>query len=119
MKQVKIKRDELLDIVKKNLTEHRDLFLKAQEGYREMVIEELDKMLADARNGKELRVAIHMPAPEDHSNDYTTVIKMLELEVEENVCLETHEFQQYVENNWRWAAAALATNTMYASKSWK
>ena len=32
-----------------NRDAHRSLFLLAQEGYRKLVIEELDKMLIDAR----------------------------------------------------------------------
>ena len=49
MNDVKVKREELLAKVRANRDAHRSLFLLAQEGYRKLVIEELDKMLADAR----------------------------------------------------------------------
>jgi hypothetical protein len=39
MNTVKVKRDELLAKVRANRDAHRDLFLKAQEGYRKLVIE--------------------------------------------------------------------------------
>lgn len=119
MKKVVVKRDKLQKIVQKNRDEHRDKFLKAQEGYREMVIEELDQMLSDARTGKPLRVSINMPAPQDHTDDYDTILNMLEYSVDENLELEYQEFRQYVENDWHWYTAADITNTMYATKSWK
>ena len=37
MKDVYVKKDELLGIVKENREAHRELFIKAQEGYREDV----------------------------------------------------------------------------------
>jgi hypothetical protein len=45
MNDVKVKREELLSKVRANRDAHRSLFLLAQEGYRKLVIEELDKML--------------------------------------------------------------------------
>jgi hypothetical protein len=49
MNSVKVHKAELLEKVKRNRDAHRDLFLKAQEGYRTAVIAELDRMLADAK----------------------------------------------------------------------
>jgi len=51
MHQVKVNRAELLAKVRTNRYAHRDLFLKAQEGYRKLVIEGLDPMLADFKAG--------------------------------------------------------------------
>ena len=42
MKEIKVPKTELLKILNKNRAEHRDIFLKAQEKYREVVIKELD-----------------------------------------------------------------------------
>jgi hypothetical protein len=55
MNTVKVKREDLLTKVRANREAHRDLFLKAQEGYRKLVIEELDRMLADANEGRPTR----------------------------------------------------------------
>lgn len=118
MKTVKVNVEELLKTVKKNRDAHRELFLKAQEGYREMVIEELDRMLSDARTGKPLRVSIKAPQPEDHTDDYDRVLKMLIMSVDEEIELDVLEFDRYVMDNWEWARLAAASNTMYANKSW-
>jgi hypothetical protein len=54
MNQVKVRRADLLAQVRTNRDAHRELFLKAQEGYRKLVIEELDRMLKDAKEGRSI-----------------------------------------------------------------
>lgn len=116
MQQVKVERDELLRKVKANRDSHRDLFLKAQEGYRAKVIEELDRMLSEARKGGKILRAISLPEPIDHTSDYNTVVAMLEMSVDKEIELAQHEFQQYVLDNWAWSQLANITNSSYVSR---
>ena len=58
MNTVKVKREELLTKVRANRDAHRTLFLKAQEGYRKLVIEELDRMLKDAKEGLRIQRSV-------------------------------------------------------------
>lgn len=117
MDEVKVKREKLLEVVRKNRKAHRDLFLKAQEGYRKDMIAELDQMLQDAKDGKQIRRAVMMPEPQDHTADYDRVITMLEMSVDKEIELDSEAFDNYVMDNWAWRAHAMATNTMYASKA--
>lgn len=117
MRTVKVKRLDLLDRIAKNRTAHRDLFLKAQEGYRADVIEELDRMLKDARDGKIIRRSIDLAEPQDHTADYDRVIDMLTMSQDAIIEIGAVEFDQYVRDNWAWTAFANATNTMYAAKA--
>jgi hypothetical protein len=116
MKEVKVKLVDLLKTVTKNRETHRDLFLKAQDGFREIMIQELERSLKDAREGREIRRSVAIPAPADHTSDYDRVIKMLEMSVEETVVLQAHEFEQYVMDNWAWKRHATGTNVAYSNK---
>lgn len=116
MHEVKVKRLELLAIVKKNMKAHRDLFLKAQTGYRQAVIEELDAMLKEAREGKKIRRAIALPEPQDHTEDYNRVIKMLEMSVDKTIDLDSSSFDNYVRDQWNWKALADFTNMSYTGR---
>lgn len=100
--KITVKKDELLLAIKGNLATHRETFLKAQEGYRAAVIAELDKMLADARDGKKLRVAVGLVAPEDHTKDYERVVRMLEMSTASEISISEHQFAQYVLDEWGW-----------------
>jgi hypothetical protein len=100
--------------VRTNRDSHRELFLKAQEGYRKLVIEELDRMLADAKAGRPIRRSVSLTEPSDHTKDYDRVIAMLEMSVDDTVTLDASDFDRYVLDNWDWSRFALSTNTSYA-----
>ena len=115
MQRVTVPRLQLLEKIKANRENHRALFLKAQEGYRERVLEELDHMLRLARDGGQLRVRVGLDAPEDHTDDYDRVIAMLEMSVEETITIDALSFDNYVRDHWAWSDAALFKNSTYAS----
>lgn len=113
MNTVKVKRTELLAKLQSNRKEHRDLFLKAQIGYRKAVISELDSMLSEARDGKQIRRVISLPEPQDHTGDYDRQIVMMEMSVDETIEVTSQEFDMYVMDNWSWKAMATASNMRY------
>ncbi len=115
MNAVKVKRQDLLTKVRANREAHRSLFLKAQEGYRKLVIEELDKMLADARAGRRISRSINLAEPTDHTSDYERVIMMLEMSVDDTVVLSAGEFDQYVRDVWSWSYQTTSMLKSYAA----
>ena len=117
MNTVKVKRQELLTKVRANRDAHRELFLKAKEGYRKLVIEELDRMLADARAGRPIQRSVTLTEPSNHVKDYDRVITMLEMSVDDTVTLGADDFDRYVMDNWAWSRFALHTNTAYAAEA--
>lgn len=116
MDTVKVKRDELLAVIKKNRDKHRAVFNKAQAAYRKRMIEELDSMLADAKAGRHIRRAVRMPEPEDHTRDYDRIILMLEMSIDDVFELNEYEFSQYVMDQWEWAATFASNTLSYVEK---
>lgn len=117
METITVRKSELLETVTRNRDEHRGLFLKAQERYREAVIKELDQMLADARANKKIKRMITLPEPQDYTSSYNTVIDMLAWHTADTVELERHDFERYVLNKWEWAGAFAANTQSYLSES--
>lgn len=111
--QVTVDKDDLLAILVANREHHRETFLKAQEGFRERAIAELDRSLADARQGNAVRLNIHLPQPEDHTEDYDREIRMLEMHLEPTVVIRAQLFDQIVMDRWGWSASFNATNSAY------
>jgi hypothetical protein len=114
--KITVKKTELLLALVKNREGHRAEFLEAQHGFREAVIAELDKMLADARDLKPIRLTVSLPTPEDHTKDYDRVIRMLEMSVAEEIQISEQQFSWYVLNEWGWIQRASVTNSMYTKK---
>lgn len=114
MNRVKVRKAELLQRLEANRGTHRTLFLEAQDGYRELVIGELDKALKDAREGRAIRTVIQLQAPQDHTAEYDNVIEMLRMSVDDEIELEAHAFQCFVLDQWQWTHATRVLNSAYA-----
>lgn len=113
MSVITVKKAELLETIKKNREEHRNIFLEAQKGFREQFISELDKMLADARAGKDFRLHVGLAVPQDHTKDYDRIIRMLEMSIADEVKITEQEFTQYVQDEWGWKRDFIGTSNNY------
>jgi len=119
MNQVKVKKSELLTILRKNRTEHRDIFLKAQTRYREVAIKELDAQLKAARNGRPFVLAkiVELVQPKDYTSQYDRAIQMLEMSVDETVVITAVEFQNFVQDKWNWSRDWAFSNSSYVKSA--
>ena len=113
MDTVKVKKDQLLDILRSNREKHHEIVIKAQCVYRAKVIQELDKMLDDAKNGHTLVTQVKLPVPVDMTRDYDDAIEMLEMHQEDTIELDSHEFKQYVKDEWQWKQHFTTSNAGY------
>jgi hypothetical protein len=108
---------ELLTALKANRETHRRVFLEAQKGYREDVIQELDRMLQEAREGRRIRRAVELVEPQDHTKDYDRVIRMLEMCTKEEIFITENEFAQYVQDDWGWKQQFIGSTSNYTNRS--
>jgi hypothetical protein len=113
MSKVTVKKAELLAAIRKNRDTHNTTFLSAQEGYRAQAIEELDRMLKDAREGKKIRRSVELVEPEEHTRDYDRVIRMLEMSTAEEIMITEKQFSQYVLDEWGWMRAFAQSTSRY------
>lgn len=117
MDEITVRKDILLEVLRKNRKEHRDIFLEAQKNYRALVIERLDAKLKQAREGSPLHLKelIAIVEPQDHTKEYNRAIGMLEMSTEPKVVLREHEYKQYVEDNWEWTRSWAVSNSGYTT----
>jgi len=116
MDPVTVKKTDLLETLRRNRDEHRDLFLKAQKAYRKRWIKELERKLKEARNNEEIVQAIALPVPEDHTDDFDTVIQMLEWDQNDTLEISYRDFLTYVRNDWGWKVSFAANTESYLAE---
>ena len=116
MDKIKVKKSELLDVLRSNRARHREIFLDAQEEYRKAAIAELDNMLTEARAGKKIRRSVTLVEPIDQTRDYDQAIRMLEMDTQDIIELTSELFRCYVMDEWRWMNQFLAVNSTYSKK---
>ena len=115
MRTVKIKKPILVEVLTKNRNAHRELYEKAFEGYRDECMKCLNHNLQALTEGKRVEVRIYESCPVDHTEDYDTILNMLDMSVDDVIELSHSEFQQYVEDNWQWRESWNNSNSKYIS----
>lgn len=114
---VTVKVADLLEVLRQNREVHRAKFLDAQVQFRQRAVYELDRSLADARKGNEVRLFIRLPEPEDHTADYDREIRMLEMHQEEKIDIRAAQFDQLVMDRWGWSGSFAANTLSYLEQS--
>jgi len=114
MQNVKVARVAVMARIKENRDKHRAIVLEAMEGYRKTAIEELDRMLSDARKGKRIAQHLDLIQPTDHTKDYDRVIDMMSMSTEAEITLSANDFARYVRDEWEWREQFLHSNAMYS-----
>lgn len=115
MDTITVEKADLIATLRDNRQAHQEIFEKAQDVYREQMIAELDRALAEARNGGKIRRAFSLPVPENHTEDFDTAISMLEWDQGGTVELSRREFREYVQNEWGWQASFAANTVAYSA----
>jgi len=118
MDKISVNRTDILKRIKANRDEHVKIVKEAQLGYKKAVIEELEKMVKEAKkckNIKQLRTNVGLYPPQDHTSDYDAIIDMLECEVADVVEITQQAFRSYVRDEWNWKGQFLLQNAAYSA----
>lgn len=115
LQTVRVNKADLLERIKKNRADHRKIYEEAMDGWKKAVTEELDRMHADALAGKDYRLRVNLARPEDHTDEYDTVIELLEMSLDDELELPYHEFANYALDKWGWQRDFLTTSMSYGS----
>ena len=115
MKDIRVRKDDLISVLKKNRGQHCKIFLEAQDGYRAEVITQLDKLLEEAREGRNITSYIEFQEPMDQTKDYDRAILMLEMTTEDEVAVSEADFRSYVMDDWSWKGQFLTSNSPYSA----
>ncbi len=115
MKQITVKKDELLEKLKDNRDKHRLMVLKAQKGFKIAAKKKLEELLAKVNSNRlvDFYTLHELNQPMDKTEDYDRVIEMLEMEIENEVKVSESEFRCFVQDKWGWTDQMLLSNTKY------
>lgn len=113
---INVKREELLKILKANREQHQLDYKEAVDGYRSAKIkvleDELEKVKAEDKPEKtSLNVTLNKPI--NYVSEYTEIIDMLEMSVDEIINLDSDSFQAYIKDNWSWKRSFMVSNSTY------
>ena len=111
----KVKKHELLDVLKSNLDKHTndvgELLELRREEMQEYFSVNLQKMEKDSEYNPEENINFRMPV--DSSKDYKKAIRMIEMTQDEVIELNEEQFDRLVMDNWDWKEQLVLTSSMY------
>lgn len=114
MQKVTVKKAELLAKVSANLQTHLKDFSEACDGYREKAMAELTAKFESLKAGNVVELTFDdLDKPVSHERDYRRAIAMLEMSTSDEIELSSHEFSQYVLDDWQWKELFSASLTKY------
>jgi Sec7-like guanine-nucleotide exchange factor len=114
MEKVKVKKSDLIDVLKTNRDIHQKAFDEALAGYKIAVEKELKSKLKDLKTGKDFNLYINLQKPVSYVKQYNDVIGMLEISTEEDVHITMEEYLKYYKNEWEWQATWQLSNAFYS-----
>jgi hypothetical protein len=115
MRDIQVDKAELIKTLETNKKGHRKVYEEARENYLKAAAEELEKRLDAINAGRMVSLIVNLPVPEDHTRDYERVIKMLGMELRDEILLSEADYQQYVQDDWAWRRAWLANTASYTA----
>lgn len=114
---VKLRKADVLDALEENREAHQGIYEEALAGYKELALAQLKKHIKDVERGAMQVISIVLPAPVNQTKDYERIIKMLELDVRDEIELTQAEFAMYVMDDWAWKRQFLTSNSTYSTRA--
>lgn len=109
---VTCKTSNVLDALKANLGEHSKIVAEARIGFIAKARAALEEKLAAIKSGNVVDLTMHLHPPVDHSNEYRTAIRMMEMHTGDTVQLTQHDVRTLIEDQWDWRSTFLLANSM-------
>lgn len=115
MDKVRVNTGELKLTLVDNLATHVAKYDEAVSAYKILLLRKLGKLYKEVEADVEVDLYIDLLKPENHADDYETIIAMLDMSIDDITSLTMNEFRQYVEDKWTWKKNFQETFVAYTS----
>lgn len=126
-REVKVKREELLQVLQENRLRHIRDYKAACVGYRDFAQRRLEDSFQEAREavarlkeGQTISVVgfrINLSAPVNYEKAYDQIIRMMEMSVDPEIILTASQFGCFVMDDWEWKKDWAASIAQYTNQA--
>lgn len=115
---ITVKKEDLINELKKNRDAHQEEYNNAYVGYKQLCIEALEEKLATVNEDEDFDMYFNEVSnpPDDHTQDYQNVIDILEIGEDDTIKLGVNDYMKYYKNNWEWRRSWGMSNATYLGK---
>ena len=125
-REVKVRRGELLEVLRKNREQPARDYTAACAGYREQALTRIDEIFGELRakitglkDGQTVAVVglqFGLNVPQSYERAYDQIIRMMEMSVDDEIVLTGSQFACFVMDDWDWKEQWSASNATYLGK---
>lgn len=108
--EIPIKKELLLETLRKNREEHQQIYDEALAAYCKRAQEHCEALVAKLRKGEAAYVGVNFNPPENHVKDYDLAISMVEMAETPLITLNAEDFSMLVRDDWGWQKRWLKTS---------
>lgn len=112
LKIIKVKTEDILKQIKENRESHSEEFKSAHAGFMIDSENRMKRALKDIKAGK-IPKGISFEEPEDHTDDYDTIIAMLEMTTDTELEITYEQFLRYARDKWSWSSKFARLSNLY------
>jgi hypothetical protein len=114
---VTVKKDLLLETLKRNRAKHQKEHAAAHAAWLLAVIARLGEMHFNARTKKVIEQFVGLDEPRTYVKEYDRAIGMLEWHTGETVLLTPTQYTQFVEDEWNWKRDFVGVASRYVAST--
>ncbi len=111
--QLSINRLEIIQAIKAGQEKHIREYAEALADYQAVLLKEFTRIQGQISAGNFKDVSVNIPAPQDHSGDYSHILNMLERGTAEDLVVDSNAFKAYFNNEWVWSRGFAETASFY------
>ena len=121
-REVKVRRDELLAVLRRNREQHAKDYQAACVGYRAVALRRIEESFQEARavvdrlqEGQTVAVGLRvsLSVPVSYERAYDQIIRMMEMSVDAEIELTAGQFACFVMDDWEWKEEWSSSNAQY------
>jgi hypothetical protein len=118
MEKIQVKKETVLEILRKNKETHRTEFEEAMTGWIEEAKKKLTGLLYQLNSNKasEVKFEVYLPKPVSYEKEYEKAIKMVEFEIRDTIEISNSDFERYFLDEWAWKESFLSNTRLYKNR---
>lgn len=120
MKSISVRKESLIERLVENREKHKKEFNELNVKYHSALRKEFEDRLNKINAGINLTSHDHyirnVPVPENHTDDYTRAIDMLNWDENDRVELNEDDFRRYIQDDWDWRGQFEGTKFSYSGQ---
>lgn len=121
-REIEVNKTKLIETLYENKSKHIKEYNESITAWRDNIMQAVDKIKEKIQESPDVdptHLISRIRKPHNHSDQYNTVIGMMEMDVKENVTISQSDYMYFIKDEWDWKRDFAATYASNISNKWE